>query len=149
MGKVLRPEHLNFFTSRMNEHSRVTTWELIDDENEYLFRITRTVSGTTSDVIVHLTDAYRYGLAEFYTRPKQLRAGSYVVIGMPHADTTPDVVDEMKRKRIGIGHIGKFMGALNYRNIWEYMTPDERRQEEETQQRRVSETSGHLRSTGA
>ena len=31
------------------------------------------------------------------------------------------------------------MGALNYKNIWEYMTPDERRRKEEEQRRRKAE----------
>lgn len=140
MGKALRPEHRDFFTARMDEHNLVSNWELIANQHEYLFRIRRTLSGCASDMIVHLTDAYRYGLAEFFARPTQLRAGSYVVIGMPHADAEPEVIDEAKQHLIGIGHIGKFMGALNYKNIWEYMTPDERQQEQEEQRRRESET---------
>lgn len=135
MGKSLRPEHINFFTARMNEHSRVSNWLLVENEHEFLFRIRRELNGTVSDVIVHLTDAYRYGLADFYARPTELRAGSYVVIGMPHADAAPDVIDVAKEERIGIGHIGKFMGALNSKNIWEYMSPDERRRKQEEQQR--------------
>ena len=139
MGKALRREHLNFFTARLDEHSRISTWELIDDEHEYLFRVVRTLSGSTNDVIVHLTDAYLYGLAEFFASPRQLRTGSFVVIGMPHASAAPEVIDEMKQRRIGIGHIGKFMGALNNRNIWEYMTPAERREEQEKRRRKESE----------
>lgn len=136
MGKVLRPEHIAFFTTKMDEHNLVNSWEPIENEDEYLFRIRRTLSGSRSDVIVHLTDAYRYGLAEFFARPKQLRAGSFVVIGMPHADAAADVIETAKLTHIGIGHIGKFMGALNHKNIWEYISPDERRQKEAEQQRR-------------
>ena len=130
MGKTLRPEQIIFFDARMKEHNLVSNWVPITDQHEYLFRVRRKLSGSESDVIVHLTDAYRYGLAEFFARPKQLRAGSYVVIGMPHADADPEVVEEAMKRRIGIGHIGKFMGALNYKNIWEYMTPEERQQKE-------------------
>ena len=140
MGKALRSDHIGFFTDRMDQHNLVSKWEPIVNQHEYLFKIKRTLVGSKSDVIVHLTDAYRYGLAEFFARPKQLRAGSYVVIGMPHADADPEVVEEAKKRRIGIGHIGKFMGALNYKNIWEYMTPEERQQKEEEQQRRVAKT---------
>ena len=25
-----------------------------------------------------------------------------------------------------MGHVGKLMGALNLKNVWEYFTPDER-----------------------
>ena len=130
MGKALRPEHIAFFTSRMDEHDQVNNWMLIENQHEYLFRIRRTLNGTESDVIVHLTDAYHYGLAEFFARPNELQAGSYVVIGMPHANVGSEVIERAKGHRIGIGHIGKFMGALNYKNVWEYMTPDERRQKE-------------------
>ena len=93
-------------------------------------------------MIVHLTDAYRYGLAEFYARPTQLRSGSYVVIGMPHADAATEAIETAKLAQVGIGHIGKFMGALNYKRMWEYMTPDERRQEEEKQLRRKAGSLG-------
>ena len=131
MGKALRPEHIGFFTARMDEHDQVRSWGLIANKYEYLFRIIRTTPGSESDVIVHLTDAYCYGLAEFYARPKQLRTGSYVVIGMPHASADPEVIEAARSHSIGIGHIRKFMGALTYRRIWEYTTADERRWREQ------------------
>ena len=84
-------------------------------------------------MIVHLTDAYRYGLAEFFARPVQVRPGSYVVIGLPHGDAALEVIEKAKEHRIGVGHIGKFMGALNFENTWEYMTPEERRRIEREQ----------------
>ena len=128
MGKALRPEHIGFFTARMDDHTEVTDWELIPNQHEYLFNIRRNPLRALSDVTVHLTDTYRYGLAEFYARPKEITAGSYVVIGMPHAAADPEVIDTAREHRIGIGHIGKFMGALNYKNIWEYMTKEEEQQ---------------------
>lgn len=139
MGKALRPEHLNFFYARMNGHSRVLSWGPIPDQHEYLFRITRILSGSRSDILVHLTDAYRYGLAEFYSRPGRLKAGSYIVIAMPHANAAAEVIEIAKEHRIGIGKIRKFMGALNAKNTWEYMTPEERRQKEEQARREAEE----------
>ena len=135
MGKVLRPEHIGFFTARMNEHSAVDQLVLIPNDHEYLFKVNRSTSGSKNSVTVHLTDAYRYGLAEFYARPNQLKAGSFVVLGMPHAGADREVIEAAKSDRIGIGHIGKFMGALNYKNIWEYMTPEERREKEKEDRR--------------
>ena len=136
MGKVLRPEHISFFTARMDDHDRVINWEPIENQDEYLFRIRRTLNRSENDITVHLTDAYRYGLAEFYARPGELGVGSYVVVGMPHADADSEVIEIAKGKSIGIGSIGKFMGALNHKNIWEYMTPDERQRKKLEQQRR-------------
>ena len=140
MGKGLHQQHIAFFTSKMDEHSRVVNWMLIEDQYEYIFRIRRRLHGSESDVIVHLTDAYRYGFSDFFTRPNQLRTGSFVVIGMPHADVDPAAIGEARQHCIGIGHIGKFMGALNFENIWKYMTPDERQRKEEEQRRKSSDT---------
>ena len=117
----------------MIDHDKVISLTVIPSEEEYLFRISRQVGNSTNDVIVHLTDVYRYSLAEFYARPAELRAGSFVVIGMPHADAYEDVIEEAREERIGIGDIGKFMGALNYMRLWEYLTPEERRQKERTE----------------
>ena len=139
MGKALRREHITFFTARMDEHDLVERWVPIPDEHEYLFRITRLIAGVRSYVTVHLTDAYSYGLAELYARPKQLKAGSFVVIGMPHAHSSEEVIEKAKEHQIGIGHIGKFMGALNSTKLWEYKTPAERRREEEERRRKEQE----------
>ena len=125
MGKTLLPRHLDFFTARMDEHSAVARLEPIPSEDEYLFRIVR-VSDSRNDVIVHLTDAYHYGLADLFARPRQLRSGSFVVLGLPHGSFDDDVVAAARARRIGVGHIGKLMGALNYERVWEYMTPEER-----------------------
>ncbi len=138
MGKALRPEHLEFFANRMNEHDRVISWQVIPSDEEFLFQITRRVGSSNQSLVVHLTDSYRYGLAEFYARPRQLRRGAFVVIGMPHADASEEVIEEAKNSQIGIGHIGKFMGALNYRKVWEYITPEEQaRKAKESQQGKV------------
>ena len=131
MGKVLRPEHIGFFAARMNEHNLIINWVPIQNEHDYLFRIRRKLRGVESDVTVHLTDAYLYSLGEFLARPDELGAGSYVVIGMPHASAAPDVIESARHERIGIGHIGEFMGALNYKNIWEYVSPEERRRRQQ------------------
>ena len=120
----------------MDEHDLVSNCVLVANDHEFLFKIRRTLAGSESEIIVHLTDAYRYGLAEFYTRPKQLRAGSYVVIGMPHAGAGDKVIEEAKKDSIGIGDIRKFMGALNFKEIWKYMTRKEREQKTEEQRRK-------------
>ena len=131
MGKALHRQHINFFMTKMDEHNLVTNWHPIENQDEYLFNVSRTLRRVQSNVVVHLSDAYRYGLAEFYTRPKDLGTGSFVVIAMPHASVDDAAVEKAKEHGIGIGHIGKFMGALNFKNIWEYMTPEEKKRKEE------------------
>jgi hypothetical protein len=108
----------------MNEHNRVDTWEPLDNDEVYLYLVRRTMG--LPDVRVHLSDAYEYTRAEYLARPAEMtKRNSFVVLGLPHA-TTPrgTLVAEAGEDGVGIGDIGKFMGALNSRRVWEYQTPE-------------------------
>ena len=124
MGRELRPEHLGFFHARMTEHDRVESVDALPNNDEYMFRVHRTRG--RSPVTVHFTDAYRYGMMDYISRPKEVGRGSFVVLGMPHASYDEEIIDDARRDGIGIGHIGKFMGALTRDNVSEYETPQER-----------------------
>jgi hypothetical protein len=114
----------------MNEHSCVARWEPLDNEYEYLYRIIRTRG--QPDVRVHLTDAYEYSRAEYLSRPGEVtQRNSFIILGLPHAhEATPELIAEARSEGIGIGKIGKFMGALNSRNVSTYETLEERRERE-------------------
>jgi hypothetical protein len=114
----------------MNEHSRVARWEPLDNEDEYLYRIIRT--GGLSEVRVHLTDAYEYSRAEYLARPAAvMQRNSFIVLALPHAHQAGSgLIAEARSDGVGIGHIGKFMGALNSRDVAAYETPEERRERE-------------------
>lgn len=114
----------------MNEHSCVASWEPLDNEDEYLYRIIRT--RRLPDVRVHLTDAYEYSRAEYLARPKEVtRRNSFILLGLPHANEPMSaLLAEARTNGIGIGKIGKFMGALNSRDVSTYETPEERRERE-------------------
>jgi hypothetical protein len=118
----------------MNEHSRVVSWEPLDNDDEYLYRITRTQG--LPEVYVHLTDAYEYSRAEYLARPAEVvGSNSFVLLGDPNAnDATSALIAEARSDGVGVGKIGKFMGALNSRDVSEYESPQER-QERETRRR--------------
>lgn len=124
MGRELRSEHLAFFHARMTEHDVVEAVDVLPNNDEYVFRITRTRG--RSAVNVHLTDAYSYGKVEYASRPNEIQRGSFVVLGLPHGSYEDKVMEGARRDGIGIGHIGKLMGALNSDRAWEYETPDEK-----------------------
>jgi hypothetical protein len=129
VGKNLRPEHLNFFHNRMAEHDRVLSFDPIPSEDDYLYIVHRT--NGWPDVTVHLSDAYDYSFAEYVGRPHQLKRNSFVVIALPHAHSVwSAVVDDARDDGIGVGSIRKFMGALNYKDVGTYLTPDERKERE-------------------
>lgn len=126
MGRSLRPEHLAFFRSRMNEHNLVSSYASLDNGDEYLYLITR-ARGLPA-VRVHLSDAYEYTRAEFLARPNEVtQRNSFVILGLPHAHDPGDaLIAEARRQGAGIGKVAKFMGALNNRDVWTYETPEER-----------------------
>ena len=125
MGVDLNPQIIKFFVQRMTDHSAVVTCRLIDDEENFLFYIER--NNELPDLTVHLTDAYFYGVHDFLSRLKILNRGDFVLIARPEGSFGDDVVEMAKPLSIGIGQIGKFMGAINRPKCWEYVTPDERK----------------------
>jgi hypothetical protein len=114
----------------MTEHSCVEGWEPLDNDAEYLYLITRTRG--LPDVRVHLSDAYEYTRAEYLARPAEVTApNSFVVLGLPEAyEPSEALIGEARTEGLGIGKIGKFMGALNSRDVSEYETPEERQDRE-------------------
>lgn len=54
------------------------------------------------------------------------------MLGLPHAyEPSTALIIEARREGLGIGMIGKFMGTLNSHDVWEYETPEERREREQ------------------
>jgi hypothetical protein len=111
----------------MTEHDLVASYDPLDNEDEYLYLITR--HRGLPAVRVHLSDAYEYTRAEFLARPAEVtQRNSFVVLGLPHALGPDDeLIAEARGRGVGIGKIGKLMGALNIRDVWSYETPEEQR----------------------
>src|SRR6267378_5532544 len=99
MGRALHRQHIRWFLERMNGHDKVKSCTPIDSDDEFLFRVERV--GGLRDIVVHLTDAYRYGEVDFLARPKEIGRGAYVVMGMPHADYDENLVGKMRDQGVG------------------------------------------------
>lgn len=121
MSKDLRPEHLEFFLSRMREHNYVTRIEDISTDEFYIYRLFR--PDGLPPVIVYLADAYEFTDAEFLARPTQPRP-DYILIAKPHASGLDSKT--YRKEKVSIGKIGALMGALNMRNLWQYVPPEDR-----------------------
>lgn len=120
MGKNLHRTNLGFFCARMDEHTAVSNYRIIYSDEHYLFNLDL-IKGESITVL--LTDAYHFSKADILSMPQDV---DYVVV-VPHADYSRDAEQVLKDKHIGIGHIGKFMGAINTPKPWEYRTPEERK----------------------
>ena len=118
----LHPQIISFFISRLSEHNCVESWERVPHKTEILYKVTR--KHGLRPVIVHLSDAYLYTQAEFAARPVGI--GDFILVARPEASIDPAAIELGNKMDVPIGKIGKLMGALNVKHIWEYRSPNER-----------------------
>ena len=118
MGKNLSEyHHISFFVARMKGMKDIVeALEPIPDAKDYLYRIKRR---KRSPVIVHLSDAYSYGEADYDARPTQIKKGAFILIALPHGDYDEDLVTRATKDGIGVGKIADLMRALNYEDVTE------------------------------
>ncbi len=118
MGKDLHYLVVKFFRERMEEHSKVRRFTEIQHENDILYEIERVAE--LPSLVVQLSDAYRYTLQDYYSKPMSLGKGDFILIARPEADYDVDIVSVAAKDKIGIGKIGTLLGALNRKNVWQY-----------------------------
>jgi hypothetical protein len=124
MGTNLKPSVLGFFNARMAEHSRVSLHTRTPRADEYVFEIQRKDGLPT--INVHVSDAYDYGLVDYLARPKQIGRGDFILIVRPEARFDRSLIERARKDGIGIGMIGKLMGALNLEDVYKYVPQDEK-----------------------
>jgi hypothetical protein len=115
---TLYPTVVQFFMTRMNEHSCVGTVTRLSIPDEYIYKIER--ENYLPDIHVFLTDAYRFGLADYLGRPSCISRGDYILIARPEASFDTGLIERAAKDGIGIGKIGRLMGALNLRYVSKY-----------------------------
>ncbi len=115
---------LKFFEARMDEHDCVEAFTRLPVEGEYVYLIERTHGRSAINVL--LSDAYRFGVADFLGRPGEIGKGDFILIAKPHGDCDDESVARARREGIGLGDIRKLMGALNLGDVSKYLTPAEK-----------------------
>lgn len=124
MGKDLHYSILDFFISAITLHDKVHTYQDKSTATDSLFELNR--NNSFPPVLVHLSDIYNYSEYDYYGRPKELKANSFVLIARPEAHFNEKSVEAARECHMGLGQIGKLLGALNLLNVWEYLTKEER-----------------------
>ncbi|MCK1744645.1 hypothetical protein IVA80_28465 [Bradyrhizobium sp. 139] len=117
MGKNLYYTIPRYFEERMREHSAVRAFRKLPHETEIVYEINRLRFNDT--VRVWLSDQYHFGEADFQNRPREIRAGDYILIARPEAASHGGYSDD----RIRVGKLADFMGALTRREMWKYEPP--------------------------
>jgi hypothetical protein len=122
VGLDLHYTIFQFFEKRMNEHSHVASVQRLNVEGECIYEIER--SKFRDRVKVWHSDAYMFTEMDYYNRPKELKAGDYILIAKPEADgrVRRDLIDTTK---IGVGKLKELMGALTVAKTWTYISPTE------------------------
>jgi hypothetical protein len=130
MGKNLYYTIPQFFERRMQEHSAVLSFRLLPNDNEIIYEIRRRNFGDT--IRVWLSDQYNFGESDFNNRPREIRAGDYILIARPEAHG-----GDYSEDKIRIGKLADFMGALTKRQMWKYEPPSEEERKRRAAKRQV------------
>jgi hypothetical protein len=111
----------------MAQHSCVGVWSRADSEESIIYHIVRPQHGDT--VRVFLTDAYLFTELDLDTMRSVLSPNDFVLIARPEAGYTRQARESGRQTQLGVGKLAEFMGALNKRNLWEYLTMEEREEQ--------------------
>src|ERR1700687_3915501 len=94
---------VDFFTRKMSEYSRVKNYTRLPIAYEYIYKIER--KDGLPDVNVLLSDAYRFGMADYLGCPSYIGRGDFILIARPEAGFDRAVAEKAKEDGIGIGQI--------------------------------------------
>ena len=123
MGKDLYHTIPTFFVATMIKHDKVQRLTDISDDYAFLFEIVR--QGAPTPVRVWLNDAYVFTEFDFHNRPDVITRGDFILVARPEAMHNWQDLEMAAENGIGLGKIGKLMGALNRKDVWKYRTKEE------------------------
>lgn len=118
MGKNLHYSIIPFIEQSLMNHRAVREIEKIELDNYYAYRIKRNFR--LSNVIIVLSDDYYFGSSSLQNKPSILKNGGFFLVARPEANV---IQDNIPSERLGIGKIGKLLGALNCKEYWNYTPP--------------------------
>lgn len=118
MGKNLHYTIKPFIENALNNHFAVERFELIDNDEYYIYKIYRRKG--MSEVIVVLSDDYYFGSSSLQNKPDILKDGGFFLIARPEASVHEG---NEPLEKLGIGKLKKLLGALNREDFWNYEMP--------------------------
>jgi hypothetical protein len=118
MGKNLHYSILPFLEKSLNSHSLVQSIQRVDDDDFYIYFIQR--NGGLRSLYVVLSDDYSFNDYSLITRHRILNNGGFILVARPEAYCRSRSEPEFQ---LGIGKIGKLLGALNRDDYWNYEPP--------------------------
>jgi hypothetical protein len=118
MGKEIHYSIRPFIEKALNNHFAVEKIESIENEDFYVYKITRRRG--MSSLIVVLSDDYYFTYDSLHDKPSILKDGGFFLIARPEAS---GFEGNKSKEKLGAGKIGKLLGALNKEDYWNYEPP--------------------------
>lgn len=115
MGKDLHYSIKPFIEQALNNHFAVEKIEPIVLDDFYAYKIMR--RNGLSNLVVVLSDDYYFGSASLQNKPSILKDGGFFLIARPEAS---GFQENKPQEKLGIGKIGKLLGALSKEDYWNY-----------------------------
>ena len=111
--------HFNFFEERMHNHGRVKKCAPVGNG---VYELTR----NNGPVIrLFICECYAFGVAEYMETRENLGDVDAVIINSAWCGYTDEVKLQCREREVGVFMIAEFMGALNFKDFWNYLTDDQ------------------------
>lgn len=112
--------HFNYFEDRMTGHSKVRALQRLDSG---LYKVALSDS---REIITFICECYSYGVAEYAETVAKLGKIDAVVINSNWCGYTGDLNAQCRDEGVGLFNIKDFMGALNQKDFWLYVSREEK-----------------------
>jgi len=118
MGKNIHYSIRPFIENALNNHFAVEKIEKIVLDDFYAYKITR--RREMSSLIVVLSDDYDFNDESIQKKPSILKDGGFFLKAKPEGY---GISRSLPEEKLGLGGIGKLLGAINKKDYWNYEPP--------------------------
>ena len=115
-------KNYNYFLNILRNHNKVSKIVELNKDKGYF----KLYLKDSRELKLFICECYCFSVAEYEEALSNLKEIDAVVINSSWCGYTSDVKDYCKAQKVGIFKISEFLGAINLKNFWNYIPPDER-----------------------
>jgi hypothetical protein len=112
--------HYNYFEEQMKWHNKVSS---LSKNGDGTYNLKRTQGDTLR---VFICECYAFGIAEYMETFQKLGKLDAVIINSAWCGYSYQAKEHCRKAQVGLFKVGEFMGALNIKDYWNYITPEEK-----------------------
>lgn len=114
MGKNLHRSVIAFLEARLKECDKIDSSQYIAKDAEYyIINVIRKFPYVSFALCI--SDDYRYTITNYYSKPKELHVGDFILLARPEANFSNEIelLELSLSEKIYIGKIGRLIKFLN------------------------------------